>query len=247
MNDRQKNILKTVTKHRDITVNQLAQKFNISAVTIRGDLNLLENEGFLKRRHGGVAFIDTDDISSRLAVNYENKLKIVEKASGFVSPGETVLIESGSTNTLLAKEISKKEGITVVTPNIFIAREYGKSEKNRVVLLGGEYQPESESLIGSLTKLCLKHIFFQKAFIGVDGFTQQTGFTSRDMMRAEISADIIRKSEQVFILTDSSKFWRIGLTSMISPGEVDFLVTDKGIPRRDKVYLEEKGVTVIIS
>jgi DeoR/GlpR family transcriptional regulator of sugar metabolism len=247
MNDRQKNILKTVTKYRDTTVNELARKFNISAVTIRQDLNLLENEGFLKRRHGGVSFIDTDDISSRLAINYENKLKIVEKASGFVFPGETILIESGSTNALLAKEISKKEGITVVTPNLFIAREFGKSEKNRVVLLGGEYQPESESLIGSLTKLCLDHVFFQKAFIGVDGFTQQTGFTSRDMMRAEISAEIIQKSEQVFILTDSSKFGRVGLTILTGPDEVDSVVTDKGIPEKDKDYLEEKGVTVIIS
>jgi DeoR/GlpR family transcriptional regulator of sugar metabolism len=246
MNKRQKDILKTVTKKREITVNELAETFSISAVTIRQDLNLLEKEGFLKRKHGGVTFIDTDDISSRLAVNYENKLKIVKKAAGFVVPGETVLIESGSTNALLAKEISSMEGTTVVTPNIFIAREYGKSGKNRAVLLGGVYQPESESLIGPLTKQCIERVNFQKAFIGVDGFTRQTGFTIRDMMRAEISADIMQKSDQVFILTDSTKFGRVGLTMMARPREVDFVITDSGIPEEYRSFLEEKGVTVII-
>jgi DeoR/GlpR family transcriptional regulator of sugar metabolism len=157
-----------------------------------------------------------------------------------------VLLESGSTNALLAKEISGKEGTTVITTNIFIAREYGKNGKNKAVLLGGVYQPESESLIGPLTKRCIERVYFQKAFIGVDGFTRQTGFTSRDMMRAEISVDIIQKCEQVFILTDSTKFGRVGLTMVTGPEEVDFVITDSGIPEKDKYFLEEKGVTVIV-
>ena len=246
MNGRQREILKTVTIDREITVNQLAQKFDISAVTIRQDLNYLESERFLKRVHGGVTFTDSDDISNRLAVNYESKLKIAQKASSFVSAGETILIEAGSTNTILAKEVSKEEGITIITPNIFIARECSRSKKNNVIILGGVYQKESESLIGPLVKICIDHVNFKKAFIGVDGFTRETGFTSKDMMRAELSVYIARKSEQVFILTDSSKFGKIELTELIGPNEINYVITDSSIPQRDKVFLEGKGVNVIV-
>lgn len=246
MNERQREILKNVSTDSKVSVNELVQRFKVSAVTIRQDLNLLENEGFLKRVHGGVAFRDSDDISRRLAVNFENKLKIANKASTYVETGETILIEGGSTNAILAKEISKKEGITVITPNIYIAREFRKSNGNSIILLGGIYQRESESLIGSLTRLCIDNVNFKKAFIGVDGFSIETGFTSKDMMRAEIAGYIAKRSDELFILTDSSKFGKIELTKLFDAGEVDYLITDEGLPQKERLYLEKKGINVIV-
>jgi len=247
MNNRRREILKIVSQNSRISVNQLAEKFKVSTVTIRQDLDYLEGEGFLKRIHGGVASLDSDDISSRLAVNYESKLKIARKASSFVGTGETILIEGGSTNTILAKEVSKKEGITIITPNIFIARECRKSKNNNVILLGGIYQKESESLIGSLAKLCIDNVNYKKVFLGVDGFTPENGFTSKDMMRAELATYIAHKSEKVFILTDSSKFGKSELTKLFDIKDIHYVITDEGIPHDDRDYLRKKGVKVIIA
>jgi len=247
MNPRRREILKLVSRDNKITVSELADRFNVSAVTIRQDLDFLEHEGFLKRIHGGVISIDSDDISSRLAVNYESKIRIARKASSFVRSGETILIEGGSTNTILAKEVAKKEGITVITPNIFITREFRKSRDNNVILLGGIYQKESESLIGSMTKSCIDSMNFRKAFFGIDGFTIETGFTSKDMMRAEIAAYIAQKSEEAFVLTDSSKFGRSELIKLFDVEDVQYLITDEGIPQNERSYLEEKGMHVIIA
>ncbi len=246
MNPRRQEIVKIVSRDNKLSVHQLAEKFNVSTVTIRQDLDYLEGEGFLKRIHGGVTSLNSDDISRRLVVNYEIKLKIAVKASTFVETGETIVIEGGSTNTILAKEVLKKSGITIITPNIFIARECRKSNNN-VILLGGIYQKESESLIGSLTKLCIDNVNFKKVFLGVDGFTIETGFTSKDMMRAEISKYIARKSEEVFVLTDSSKFGKTELTKLFDAEDIDCVITDPGISRDDRVYLENKGVKVIVA
>jgi len=246
MNQRQREIVKIVSRDNKLSVQQLAKKFKVSTVTIRQDLDYLESEGFLKRIHGGVTALNSDDISSRLVINYESKLRIARKASAFVETGETIVIEGGSTNTILAKEVIKNSGITIITPNIFIARECRKSD-NKVILLGGIYQKESESLIGSLTKLCIDNLNFKKAFLGVDGFTVEAGFTSRDMMRAEIAAYITRKSGTTFVLTDSSKFGKTALTTLFDADNIDYVITDAGILRDYRAYLENREVRVVIA
>jgi DeoR/GlpR family transcriptional regulator of sugar metabolism len=239
-------LLKLVAQETKLSVNQIAERLEVSGVTVRQDLDYLQNEGFLKRVHGGVAVVDSDDISSRLTINYDKKLRIAKKASSFVRRGETILIEGGSTNAILAKEVSQRDGITIITPSVFIARECGKGRKNDVILLGGMYQRESESLIGSLTKLCIDSINFRKAFIGVDGFTIDTGFTSKDMMRAEIATYMGKKSDEIFVLTDSSKFGKIELTKLLDVDTIRSVITDDGIPENDKDYLEGKGLAVIV-
>ena len=244
MNDRQKEILKIVSTKSKVSVKELANIFGISGVTVRQDLNFLEQQGFLKRVHGGVTFVNSDDISSRLLINFEKKLDIAVKALGFVDEGETVLIESGSTNAILARELVKRENVTIVTPNVFIARECRKSDENSVVLLGGVYQKESESLIGPMVKRCIDIVNFRKAFIGIDGFTREAGFTSRDMMRADISSYIAQKCEQVFVLTDSSKFGRTELVKLFDVEDVAFLITDEGIPDSDRDFLTRKGIKI---
>lgn len=247
MNRRQRRIIDCLNTGNMTSVRDLARLLDVSAVTVRQDLTHLENEGFLRRVHGGAVLQSADDISKRLVVNYENKQRIARAAAGFVREGESILIESGSTNAILVKELGKREGVTIITSNVFIARQLKKNMHASIILLGGLYQHESESLVGSLAKLCLDNVNFSKAFIGVDGFTIESGFTSTDMMRAEISAHIVRKGAEVFVVTDSSKFGRVHLTNLFHPRDIRHVITDAGIPEKEKSFLEENGVQVIIA
>ena len=246
MNERHQAIINLLLEKKEVSVNILSEQLGVSGVTIRQDLNALEEQGFIKRVHGGAILNNTDDISTRLVFNYDKKLRIAREAAALVNEGETVLIEAGSTNALLAREIAKKKGVTIITVNVFIARELRENYDTPVILLGGLYQHQSESLVGKLTKLCIDHVNFHKAFIGVDGFTKEAGFTGKDMMRAEINTYIAEKSPQVFVVTDTSKFGKMELTKYFSPPEVDYVITDDGIPPEDKAFLEEAGVKVII-
>jgi len=246
MNRRQRRIIDYLSSGGKTAVVDLARQFGVSAVTIRQDLNTLEAEGFLKRVHGGAALQDADDIPRRLLVNYEKKLAIARKAASYVAENDTILIESGSTNAILVKELGKRNNINIITTNVFIARELKKNAHSNIILLGGYYQHESESLVGSLTRLCLDQVNFSKAFIGVDGFTPESGFTSSNMMRAEISGAIAKKSKEVFVLTDSSKFGKVHLAGLFRPEDITHLITDSGIPEADRRYLEERGVQVVV-
>lgn len=236
LNERQNRILKLLSRNDLTTVNELASKLNVSSVTIRQDLNFLEAEGLLRRVHGGAVLEDAEDLTNRLGFNYEKKLRIARKAAELVNDGETVLIESGSTNVLLARELVKKKNVTLITTNVFIARQFRKNEPANVILLGGLYQQESESMVGKITKACLDQINFDKAFIGIDGYTSIAGFTLRDLFRAEISSYIIKKSTNTTIISDSSKFGKTELTNICYHVDIHHVVTDSEL---DKTYVDE--------
>ena len=246
MNKRHKDILNIISDGKKATVNELSEQLGVSQATMRQDLTSLETKGFLKRIHGGAILDETDDISHRMGINYELKLEIARKAVEFVAEDETIFIESGSINSLFAQEIVKeRKSTTIITSNAFIARQIGKNAEGRVILLGGIYQPESECLVGNLVKECLKHLNFSKAFIGVDGFTKNTGFTGKDMMRAEINNTIIKNSPQTFVLTDSSKFGKIALSKYCDAADIQFLITDRNISEEYISIFSDSNVNIV--
>jgi DeoR/GlpR family transcriptional regulator of sugar metabolism len=207
----------------------------------------MDSEGLLKRIHGGAVLRDADDLSNRLAINYERKLKIAKKAAACVNEGETILIESGSLNALLAREIARKKNVKIITTNVFIARQFRKNEQAQVILLGGLYQHQSETLVGKITKTCIDQINYSKAFIGIDGYTTDSGFTLRDLYRSEISTYIIQKSREVYIVTDSSKFGKRELTNVCYPQDVQHVATDKDLDDRYIRELTDAGVHLILA
>ena len=246
MNQRQRKIIDLLDGRNEASVSELAGLLRVSAVTVRQDLSYLQDEGFLQRIHGGAVLRSADDISKRLVLNYDKKLAIALRAADFIDRDETILIESGSTNAILVKELGRRPNVNVITTNAFIAQQLKKSAQANIILLGGIYQHESDSLVGQLTKLCLEHVHFSKAFVGVDGYTIESGFTSADMQRAEISGLIARKSNEVFVLTDSSKFGRVHLATLFRPDDITHLVTDSGIPEREQRYLQNQQVEVVV-
>ncbi|KKL76618.1 hypothetical protein LCGC14_2043090 [marine sediment metagenome] len=193
MNKRHSKILSILSDGHQSTVNELSDKLSVSPATVRQDLTSLEKQRFLRRVHGGAVFDESDDIAHRMGINYEKKMSIAQAAKKFIREGETIFIESGSINALFAKEVSSVNNVTIITSNAFIARQVNSDISGSVILLGGIYQKESECLVGNLAKMCIKNLNFGKAFIGVDGFTPETGFTGRDIMSSmRLKTSVIR-------------------------------------------------------
>lgn len=245
MNSRQNEILQLVNEHKRVQVTELVETIGVSGVTIRQDLNFLEQQGYLKRVHGAAVALQSDDIDSRLEVRFDVKQALATKAADLVAPNETVLIEGGSANALLARTLAERGDVTIITPSAYIAHLIRNSSAN-IILLGGVYQHQGESLVGPLTKLCIENIHFSTAFLGIDGYQQDTGFTSRDMMRAEIADTIIAKKRRNIVLTDSSKFGQIYPSSIGGINEISILLTDNSAPEADIQHLKKQGVEVIL-
>ena len=247
LNDRQVNILKLLEENNQTSVNELSIQLGVSSATIRQDLSFLESEGLIKRVHGGALLEDAEDLSNRLGFNYDKKLRIARMAAGLVKDGETILIESGSTNALLARELVKKKNITLITTNVYIARQLRKSKLADIIILGGLYQPGSESLVGKITRASLDQINFDKAFIGIDGYTAEAGFTLRDLFRAEISSYIIKKASDAIIISDSTKFGKTELTNVCYLPDINRIATDNELNASYQDEFKKAGIDLLLS
>jgi DeoR/GlpR family transcriptional regulator of sugar metabolism len=241
MNPRHTVILELVNEKGRVAVAELAEQVGVSEVTVRQDLNYLEEQGFLKRIHGAATVLDSDDPQHRIWARSKIKLHLAEAAANFVAPGESVLIEGGSANVMLAKLLGERGDVAIITSSSYIAHQLRQS-RNEVILLGGQYQSSSESLVGPLTRLCIEQVHFSKAFIGVDGFHVDTGFTNRNMMRADVANCIIAKGQPCIVLTDSSKFGRVHPGSIGPTRRISRVITDSKIPVADEAWLTEQGV-----
>ncbi|PJC87159.1 DeoR family transcriptional regulator [Vibrio sp. HA2012] len=246
MNARQTQIVDLVNQQKRVMVSELSVHTGVSEVTIRQDLNFLEKEGHLKRVHGAAVSLQSDDVSDRLEVQFDAKQKLAEQAAKLIGNGETVLIEGGSANALLARILANRGDITIITPSVYISHLIRNTQAN-VIILGGMYQHQSESLVGPLTRLCIENVHFSTAFLGIDGYHRDTGFTSRDMMRADIAAAILAKNKRNIVLSDASKFGQIYSTSIGTIEQFSTLITNEWAPREDIDWLRAKGMEVILN
>lgn len=245
MLDRHTKILELLTENKKIEVTKLSELLNVSQVTIRKDLIQLENKGLIIREHGFATLNSSDDINNRLVYHYDIKRRIAKVATESVIDGETVMIESGSCCALIALEIARtKRDITIITNSAFIAEYIRKEPNTRIILLGGEYQNESQVMVGPITRKCVESFFVDKLFIGTDGFSKVSGFTGKDYMRSETVRDMARQANNVIVVTESTKFFQKGVVNLIVTDEISSVVTDVNIPKEYEDYLSSKNIEV---
>lgn len=245
MNKRQAKILELLSEQKKIEVAKLSELLGVSQVTIRKDLVQLETSGMLVREHGFATLNESDDINNRMAYHYQTKQKIAALAASSIQNGETVMIESGSCCALVALEIAAtKKDVTIITNSAFIADYIRKTGNVKIILLGGEYQRESQVMVGPITRKCVESFYVAKFFIGTDGFSIDSGFTANDYMRAETVKDMARQAKDVIIVSDSSKFAKIGVVNLLPTSAISKVITDSNIPMADEEYLT--GVNIVV-
>jgi DeoR/GlpR family transcriptional regulator of sugar metabolism len=245
MTDRHTKILEVLSKHQRAEVITLAELMGVSQVTIRKDLDILEERGLVRREHGYACLNRNDEIGKRMAFNYDIKRRIAREAAAMVEEGETVMIESGSCCTLLAEELANaQKDITIITNSVFIANYIRHASRTRIILLGGYYQPESQVLVGPMTRKCGEIFFSDKFFVGTDGYMPGYGFTGKDHLRSQTVMDLAENARDIFILTDSDKFQRQGVLGLVRLEQVAGVFTDDHIPAEVEKQLLEKNVTL---
>jgi DeoR/GlpR family transcriptional regulator of sugar metabolism len=245
MTDRHTKILEVLSKHQRAEVITLAELMGVSQVTIRKDLDILEERGLVRREHGYACLNRSDEIGKRMAFNYDIKRRIAREAATMVEEGETVMIESGSCCTLLAEELANaQKDITIITNSVFIANYIRHASRTRIILLGGYYQPESQVLVGPMTRKCGEIFFSDKFFVGTDGYMPGYGFTGKDHLRSQTVMDLAENARDIFILTDSEKFQRQGVLGLVRLEQIAGVFTDDHIPVEVEKQLLEKNVTL---
>lgn len=243
---RQQKIIDLIGAEKKISVSELSERTGVSQVTIRKDLNALEKQGLISRSHGFATVLESTDINNRMDHRYHIKQKMARAAADMVNQGETIMVESGSACALLVRELAEqKKECTVITNSVFIADFVRKSEGIRIIVLGGEYQKESQTLVGPLIRKSSEPFHVDKFFLGTDGWTKSNGFMSQDFMRTEAVKTMASRAEKIIIMTDSEKFFRSSVIHQFQPEEIYAVVTDPGIPDEAEEVLKNSNVRIV--
>ncbi|MCL2181814.1 MAG: DeoR/GlpR family DNA-binding transcription regulator, partial [Treponema sp.] len=246
MMDRLVRILDLLSTNDCIKVNLLAELLDVSPVTLRRDLDQLEKKGIIRRTHGYAHLDNTDDTGKRIAFSHSIKRKIAKAAVNMVVDGESVMVESGSCCVLFAEELALSGKNAVITTNsAFLANYVCKLPGVKIILLGGYLQPESQVLVGPMTTKNAGDLFFDKFFLGTDGFIPGFGFTGRDHYRVDTALGLAKFAKKIYILTESAKFSRRGTNSLFQLDKITGVITDDKIPKEAENDLTANNVKLI--
>lgn len=239
--------------HRDgrVLVKDLARHFHISQVTIRKDLEFLDGQGGIQRTHGGAlpvvqagALLDPT-LREKEKLHRTEKAQIADAAVRLVEEGQSVLLDSGTTTTAIARALKGMARLTVITNAINIAAELAGAQVE-VILTGGMLRKNSFSLVGSLAELSLRQLSADILFLGVDGFDTKAGLFTPNLFESEVNQAMVEIARRTIVVCDSSKFGRRSLCNIMPVTAVHEVITDKQIPKRDLDALKEAGVKVTL-
>lgn len=248
--ERAAEILKMVKEGRSFTVKELTGIFEVSESTIRRDLTLLEDQGFIIRTHGGV--INKESIANetlyqeRQSEHQEEKEKIAREAYKFIHSNEVIILDAGTTTMELAIKLSDfKKRLVVITHALNIAHFLKDFDNIELILLGGCYHKNSRALSGAITKENLSTFHANKAFLGINGISCQYGLTTPFIEEAQTKTEMIRVSDESFVLGDHSKFNKVFVKKVADLSEVDYIITDDNMNPRVEQEFKNSPVKII--
>jgi DeoR family fructose operon transcriptional repressor len=248
---RRKRIQEYLAIHKIVRMDDLYGMLCASEATVRRDLEWLEREGVLERTHGGAILSQRimfePEYVQRVNTNPEEKRLIGELAASLIEDGDVVFINSGTTTTQVIRHIRAHAEITVFSNNVNAALEVGEAGFTHY-LIGGEFQPHSNSVAGRFATDNLRQVYADKAILGVDGISLIHGCTVPSNGEAEVVNQMIERTHgKIIIVADHSKWGVVSNFQIASIDEIDKLVTDEAIDPTTLESLAAHSVEILIA
>ncbi|MGI6668185.1 MAG: DeoR/GlpR family DNA-binding transcription regulator [Acetivibrionales bacterium] len=243
--ERLNKIKEILFREKRVDVFELSEMFSVTEVTIRRDLDKLEQEGFLIKTYGGAVlnekYLDSPSIASFMERASEEKQMIGKIASAMVEDGDAIFLSPGSTCLEIARNIKQKR-VTVVTNDLVTGLELRNSPGVKVIVTGGDLIQSTSTLVGGFTLQALHGIYISKAFIGVKGINFNSGYTVDSYEEVMVVEEVRKKSNDLIIIADYTKF---NYTAFARLGDLQMakkVITNKQVPAEYKKYYFENDI-----
>lgn len=246
-NERYEAILTIINRLKKVSVQDLTQRFGVSEVTIRKDLNFLEERGKLIRIHGGAMLAEDEGRLRTIAIRHgehaAEKLAIARKARELIRSGETIFIDAGSTCAVLARVIRDMD-LRVVSNSLDAILELVDSPGISLFSTGGNFRPEAASFIGPAALETIRGIQIETCFMGTTGFSRDGVFSSQNVIESQVKSAVIQASRRAVMLADHSKYGSTAFSVFARAEDIDVLITDSAI---DAEAVEALGMELVIA
>jgi DeoR family fructose operon transcriptional repressor len=242
--ERQQTIKRLALEQGVLRIGELAEKFQVSEMTIRRDLEMLESSGHIERTFGGAIITEQASFESsysvRLHTHTPEKEAIARYASTLIQDGDTIALDASTTALALARMISKRS-VTVVTNSLDVAQEL-RNSRTKLILTGGYLRQVAGSFAGPIAQKALKELRFDQAFISGKGIQIPGGLMDSDLDEVEVKRSMLESADRVNVLLDSSKFGKRALGLITPLDSIDLLISDSHIPVEALEALNQFGI-----
>jgi len=244
LNERESKILGMLADDSTLSVAKVSELLKVSSVTVRSDLNSLAEKGYVVRTHGGAVPSFHSSILRRQKLKNSEKCRIAKAAASLLKDGDTVMIEAGTTTALIVKYLMGRHDIHIVTNSTLVFPYARMNPSIRVTLVGGEFRPSTESVVGPISLRDLEQFYVDIAFIGTDGFSLERGLTSHLVEGAEVVKKMASQATRTILVGDSSKHGQSGFVRILPLTSVDTIITDTGLKKSVCSELSDAGIAV---
>jgi DeoR family transcriptional regulator, glycerol-3-phosphate regulon repressor len=242
-------ILRLLQDEGTITINALAEKLGVSLETIRRDVKPLANDGSIIKMHGAVSLptlAGEAPFERRMRENAEGKRAIARRLAATIQDGDSVMLDTGTTTSFLARELTGHRRLTVITNSSDIARTLATVNGNKVYMAGGELRSDSGAAFGVSAIEFISRFTVAHAVISIGALDADIGVMDYDLDEAEFARAVLRRGGRTIVVTDHSKFGRHGLVKVCDFVDFRELYTDGAPPRDIAAALTEAGVQTIV-
>jgi len=250
LEERRQEILRRVDGEGRVSVAELSRQLGVSEVTIRADLQALANRKLLIRTHGGAISAAGGRYEIALAMRRQKqvaeKSRIGQAAAALIGDGDAIFLDSSSTALAIVQHIKQRRRLTIVTNSLTVAQELRDAPSAKVVMPGGTFQPETDSLTGTGGLALLRKFNISKGFFGAHGLSLPEGLTDVSADEADVKRVLVGMCRQTVALLDATKWGRVGLASFAQPEEISTVITDADAPADLIEPVQAAGIEVII-
>jgi DeoR/GlpR family transcriptional regulator of sugar metabolism len=248
---RRMKILEWLQEEGSARVRDLSVAFGVSEVTVRQDLERLDQDGFITRDHGG-AYLKSmpqqvQALSLQHLANMDRKRRIGRAAAALVRDHETIILDAGSTTTEVASQLTGRMGLTVITNALNIALTLGAIPSFEVHMPGGQFKAPTLSLSGEKSAEYLENIFAGKLFLATAGVSIEAGLTYPSFADLPIKQAMIKAASEVYLVADSTKVNRNSFTRLGGLDLIHTFITDDGLNDADAQAFERAGIKILIA
>lgn len=250
LHKRRVGIIEYLKENESATLDELCKTFNVSINTIRRDINDLEKQKAIKKVYGGVILYKNDEtvpINIREEKYIDEKEKIGKCAADMVEDNDIIIIDAGSTTAQMIKYLKEKKNITIITNSINVVNESAKFNNINLVVVGGDYLRETNSMVGIDAINVIKKLNAKTAFIAATGISLNRGLSNSSMFEAEIKRSMIESADKLVLLADHTKFDLVSLVTFSKLDEIDYIITDKDINNEYSEFFKENNIELILA
>jgi DeoR/GlpR family transcriptional regulator of sugar metabolism len=228
-------ILEQVREYGAVRVADLVTSLGVSDMTVRRDLELLQDRGLVEKVHGGAAAIEGSSLfepgfTVKSTLMKTEKDLIAASAASLVRPGTAIAISAGTTTFALARQLTDIPGLTVLTNSVPVADVlYKDGRPDQTVILSGGVRTPSDALVGPFAVEVIRALHVDSVFMGTHGMDPRSGFTTPNILEAETNRALIEAGQRLVVLADHTKWGMVGISSVARLQDADTLITDSGL------------------